>query len=252
MNNGDGPIQILLVDDDELTREVLTLQIRGQGYLVETADSGEAAILNLQRSRQRIPDVVVTDLQMPGISGLELSRQLRMAADAAGSPGMMLLAMSASTPEEHLAGGFAGFLLKPFTMKQLAAMIGRRADEPVAAETAAAGPSLDEAVYQRMAASMQPSQLQQLYTLCIDDAEARIGRMRVAAAAADEPTFRKEAHAIKGGCSMVGAIELHRLAAAAEDHGIAPANHVVSLDEMLIACDRLRRILVARKDRATL
>ena len=252
MKNGDGPIQILLVDDDELTREVLNLQLHGQGYLVETADSGEAAVLHLQRPGQRLPDVVLTDLQMPGISGLELSRQLRMAADTAGSPDMMLLVMSASNSEENLTGNFDGFLLKPFTMKQLAAMIDRSADGPVGGETAASAPGLDETVYQQMAASMQPSQLQQLYTLCIDDAEARIGRMRVAAAAADEPTFRKEAHAIKGGCSMVGAIELHRLAAAAEDHGIAPANHVVSLDEMLIACDRLRRILVARKDRATL
>jgi CheY-like chemotaxis protein len=252
MKNGDGPIQLLLVDDDGLTREVLTLQILAQGYQVETVDSGDAALRRLQRTGQRPPDVVLTDMQMPGISGLELSRQLRMAADGAGSPGMVLLAMSASTPEENLTGAFDGFLLKPFTMKQLAAMLNGSANEHGAGEAAPSENNLDESVYLSMAATMQPSQLQQLYTLCIDDAEGRIGRMRLAAAAADESAFRKEAHAIKGGCSMVGAIELHRLAAAAEENGIAPANHVVSLDEMLMACERLRRILVARKDRATL
>jgi HPt (histidine-containing phosphotransfer) domain-containing protein len=175
-----------------------------------------------------------------------------MAADMAGSPDMVLLAMSASNPEENLTGGFDGFLLKPFTMKQLTAIIERSVDGPVAEETTPSGLVLDEAIYQRMAASMQPSQLQQLYELCIDDAEARSRRMRLVAQAADDTAFRKEAHAIKGGCSMVGAVELHRLAAAAEDHGIGPANHVVSLNEMLMACGRLRRILVARKDRATL
>ncbi len=48
---------------------------------------------------------------------------------------------------------------------------------------------------------------------------------------------------------MVGAVELHRLAAAAEEIGVDAANHVASLDEMMIAWERLRRILNAREDR---
>ena len=254
MKNGSGPIQVLLVDDDELTREVLTLQMRGYGYLVETVDSGEAAVSHLRQRGKRAPDAVLTDLQMPGLSGLELSRQLRVTADAAGSPDMLVLAMSANHPDENLSRGFDGFLLKPFTMSQLAQVIDLHAAQ-APAETPngiSPGDSLDEAVYLRLAGSMPAAQLQQLYALCLDDAEARIGRMRVAAAAGNEPGFRKEAHTIKGGCGIVGAVELHRLSNAAEEYGIDPANHVASLDEMLMACERLRRILVARINRAPL
>jgi CheY-like chemotaxis protein len=254
MKNGSGPIRVLLIDDDELTREVLTLQMRGHGFLVETVDSGEAAVSYLQQPGQRLPDAVLTDLQMPGISGLELSRQLRVAAGAVGSSGMPLLAMSASHPDESLTGSFDGFLLKPFTMSQLAEALHRRRVEAPAEEVmeVSLGHSLDEAVYSRLAGSMPAEHLQQLYALCLDDAEVRIGRMRLAAAAGDEPAFRKEAHTIKGGCGIVGAVELHRLSDASEEHGIDPANHVASLDEMLMACGRLRRILVARKNRASL
>jgi CheY-like chemotaxis protein/HPt (histidine-containing phosphotransfer) domain-containing protein len=254
MKNGSGQIQVLLVDDDELTREVLTLQMRGHGYLVETADSGEAAVSHLQQPGQRSPDAVLTDLLMPGLSGLELSRRLRVAADAAGSPDMLMLAMSASHPDENLRRGFDGFLLKPFTMRQLVQAIDLHAAEapPDVANGISPEDSLDEAIYLRLAGSMPAAQLQQLYALCLDDAEALIQRMRFAAVAGDEPAFRKEAHTIKGGCGIVGAVELHRLSDAAEKHGIDPANHVASLNEMLTACERLRRILVARINRASL
>jgi HPt (histidine-containing phosphotransfer) domain-containing protein len=144
-------------------------------------------------------------------------------------------------------------------MKQLAAALqpgtarpSSKAPTAPSTSPSTANPSLDEALYLRLANAMPPSQLQQLYALCIDDASARLSRMRSAAVAADDAAYRKEAHAIKGGCSMVGATELYRLASAAEEGGLSAANHVASLDEMLSACERLRRILVAREARAKL
>ena len=170
--------------------------------------------------------------------------------------------MSASRPPEDLLRGFDGFLLKPFTMAQLAAALegaagsesGRGVPETgaEAAGIQVIPTGLDESVYARLVAAMPVAQLQQLYTLFLDDAGARIGRMRAAAETGDDGTYRKEAHAIKGGCSMVGAAELHRLAAAAEQGGIAAANHVASLSEMLGAVERLRRILLARQVRAAM
>jgi CheY-like chemotaxis protein/HPt (histidine-containing phosphotransfer) domain-containing protein len=252
MKNSDEPLRLLLIEDDELSREVLILQMTAQGYQVEPAESGDAALLLLEQMRHRLPDAVLTDLQLPGTSGQDLLHRLRTIMDT-GTP---LLAMSASQPEDKILSGFDGFLLKPFTMKQLAAALQPNVYPP--SNTApvdgpsTASPSLDEAVYLRFAGSMPPSQLQQLYALCIDDASARLGRMRLAAANADDPAYRKEAHAIKGGCSMVGATELHRLASVAEEGGLSAANHVASLNEMLSACEQLRRILVAREARAKL
>lgn len=253
MKNTDEPLRLLLIEDDELTREVLTLQMTAQGYQVESAESGDSALLQLEQAQHGLPAAVLTDLQLPGTSGLDLLHRLRTVSDG----GMTLLAMSASQPEDSILSGFDGFLLKPFTMKQLAAALqsptGRPSNTaPIApsASPSAATPSLDEAVYLRLAGSMPNTQLQQLYTLCIDDVSARLDRMRRAATNGDDATYRKEAHAIKGGCSMVGAIELYRLASIAEESGLPAANHVASLDEMLSACGRLRRILVAREARA--
>jgi CheY-like chemotaxis protein/HPt (histidine-containing phosphotransfer) domain-containing protein len=244
----DVPVRLLLIEDDELSREVLTLQMAAQGHLVETAESGDAALLQLQQSRPHPPDAILTDLQMPGTSGQELLHQLR----AMSAPDTMVVAMSASQPADEALAGFDGFLLKPFTMKQLAAALQSVAAPSGAAPTVpTAGVGLDEAVYLRFASSMPASQLQQLYALCLDDASARLGRMDLAATNMDDLTYRKEAHAIRGGCSMVGATELHNLASAAEEGGLLAANHVASLDEMLTACKRLRRILVAREERAT-
>jgi DNA-binding response OmpR family regulator len=252
MKNTDEPVRLLLIEDDELSREVLILQMTAQGYQIETAESGDAALLQLEQMQHRLPNAVLTDIQLPGTSGQELLRLLRAVSDA----GTTLLAMSASQPNDEIISGFDGFLLKPFTMKQLAAALQPGTPRPSSIATTANpstdGPSLDEALYLRLANSMSASQLQQLYALCIDDASARLSRMRLAAAAADDATYRNEAHAIKGGCSMVGATELYKLASAAEEGGLSAANHVASLDEMLRACERLRRILVAREARAKL
>jgi CheY-like chemotaxis protein/HPt (histidine-containing phosphotransfer) domain-containing protein len=252
MKNSDEPLRLLLIEDDELSREVLILQMTAQGYQVEPAESGDAALLLLEQMQHRLPDAVLTDLQLPGTSGQDLLHRLRTIMDT-GTP---LLAMSASQPEDEILSGFDGFLLKPFTMMQLAAALQPNANPPSNAapvdRPSTASPSLDEPIYLRLAGSMTASQLQQLYALCIDDASTRLGRMRLAAADSDDTAYRKEAHAIKGGCSMVGAIELHRLASAAEEGGLPAANHVASLDEMLSACEQLRRILVAREARPKL
>jgi HPt (histidine-containing phosphotransfer) domain-containing protein len=69
--------------------------------------------------------------------------------------------------------------------------------------------------------------------------------MRQSASEGDDDSYRKEAHAIKGGCGMVGALELQRLATSMEERGLGDANHVASLDEFMLACERVRRILIA-------
>src|ERR1700722_1054945 len=139
MENSDEPLRLLLIEDDELTREVLTLQITAQGYQLETAESGDAALLQLKQMQHGLPDAVLTDLQLPGTSGQDLLHRLRTISDG----GMTLLAMSASRPEDAILGGFDGFLLKPFTMKQLAVTLQSRASRPsnTALITPSAGPS---------------------------------------------------------------------------------------------------------------
>ena len=229
---------LLVIDDDELSREVLVLLATKAGFICAAAESGAAALEGLA-GRAAAPDVVLTDRQMPGITGESLARLLR----AACGPATVLLAMSGSQPAEEALRGFDGFLLKPFHMADLEAAIAglsRRSAEPVTAVV------LNEKVYAKLAANLQGTQLQALYSLCMDDAEKRLRSMKAAAEAQDADAFMRAAHAVKGGCGMVGATELAALAGAMEIEGVPDFDNQEPFFEFMAAIARLRRMLDAR------
>jgi DNA-binding response OmpR family regulator len=242
MKNEPTPLRILIVDDDALSREVLALLLDHAGYAVSTADSGDAAVGRLSTMLEPLPHVVLADVQMPGTTGSALARALRNCCGKSS----LLLAMSGSRPSDTMIRGFDGLLLKPFTMAELAAAIGGSGNHVEAADDNAHQnlTPLNETIYEKLAASMRAERLLQLYTLCLADTEERIAHMRKLASNHGDALFRKEAHAIKGSAGMVGAIELQTLAAKLEEDGLR-ANHAVSLDELMVACGRLRRILMA-------
>jgi CheY-like chemotaxis protein len=235
------PTRILIVDDDPLSREVLDLLLASEGYEVNSVDSGDAALLNLARERgSPLPHIILADLQMPGVAGNELARRLR---EICGTQ-TMLLAMSGSEPKQGESRDFDTFLRKPFSMAQLGAAIAGCEADP-SPKAGGSTPALNQVIYEKLAASMRGDQLRQLYALCLDDVRRRISNMRSSASSMDDGAFRREAHAIKGGCGMVGAMELHALASTMEEYGLGDTNYLVSLEEFTIACERLERILVA-------
>jgi HPt (histidine-containing phosphotransfer) domain-containing protein len=114
-----------------------------------------------------------------------------------------------------------------------------------------ASPVLNEKIYQQLAGSMPAPQLLEMYTMCVNDARERIAVMRRLLAAHDAARFVREAHAIKGSCGMLGATQLHGMAAELERGGLEIAEtqgtqEVNSLDELSAACDRLERMLGSR------
>jgi CheY-like chemotaxis protein len=234
-------LRVLVIDDDDISRDIFALTLNGAGYNVETADSGDAALAQLQAGGA-VPEVVLTDLQMPGTTGSELARQLR----ALCGPTTKLLAMSASLPDEETDDAFDCLLLKPFTAETFTAAVAS-ATRPVQqrSDVAATG-ALDEAIYGKLATSMKPAQLHKLYDLCLADTDKRLAVMRQAALESDDLTYKREAHAIKGSCGMVGAVELQTLATSMEKHGLS-GDHVASLQEFMVACERLKGMLVARE-----
>ena len=73
--------RILVVDDDRSTRQLIRLQLRAAGHTVDTAGDGVAA---LTRIRKKSPDLVLLDVWMPGMDGIEMLARLR---DEPSSPG---------------------------------------------------------------------------------------------------------------------------------------------------------------------
>ena len=111
-------MHILVVDDDP---EIVSLVKRGlayDGYTVDTASDGAEA---LARALEREPDLVVLDIMMPGIDGIEVSKRLRQASDV---PILMLTARG--TVADRVVGldsGADDYLVKPFSLDELLARV---------------------------------------------------------------------------------------------------------------------------------
>jgi CheY-like chemotaxis protein len=73
---GSAAVEVLLVEDEPLVRNLLALTLMKYGYHVVAASSGEDA-LNLSRKRPEKIDILVTDIEMPGMNGIELYMQIR-------------------------------------------------------------------------------------------------------------------------------------------------------------------------------
>jgi two-component system response regulator RegA len=124
---------ILLVDDDEVLRERLAQAIRARGYEVKTAGSGAEA---LREVAIESPEMAVLDLKMPGMSGLDLLRELRQ-QDPATRVLMLTGYGSIATAVEATRRGAVGYLPKPADADEiLAALRGPGAEPaPAPAET---------------------------------------------------------------------------------------------------------------------
>lgn len=104
---------ILVVDDEEPVVDLLTDMLHDQGYTVLSAHNGRAA---LQRIEEQKPDLVISDVMMPFVDGIKLSRTLRQTHDAKELP---IILMSAAMPPDLAACGANAFLGKPFDIDRI-------------------------------------------------------------------------------------------------------------------------------------
>ncbi|MCL5960523.1 MAG: response regulator transcription factor [Chloroflexi bacterium] len=111
--------RIVVVDDDVNITKALKRGLTYEGYEVEVANDGEEA---LQLIRRGLPDLVVLDLMLPGIDGLEVCRRLR----AAGDPIPILMLTAKDELADKVAGletGADDYLVKPFAFEELLARV---------------------------------------------------------------------------------------------------------------------------------
>ncbi len=119
---------LLVVDDDVTVREVVVSYLRAAGHEVAEADDGAAALAAV---RSAAPDLVVLDLMLPGIGGLEVCRRLRETSDV---PVVMLTALGEE--QDRVLGleiGADDYVTKPFSPRELVLRVEsilRRAADP--------------------------------------------------------------------------------------------------------------------------
>ena len=113
--------RILVVDDDESLRWVTQAQLQQSGYQVDAAANGKEALAKIQETP---PDLVITDLMMPGMSGVELLKSIR-----ADYPEIIVILVTAfGTVEnavEAMKAGAYDYITKPVNMEELRLIVGR-------------------------------------------------------------------------------------------------------------------------------
>jgi DNA-binding response OmpR family regulator len=144
-----GPTQILLVDDDPDLLVLLAAQLEDEGFLVTTARDGVEA---LRRLESGWPDLLVTDLLMPGMDGLTLARLVKERADL---PIIVLSAVDSSDSKaEALEEVAEDYVTKPFHYPELRARINRvmrRVGDRPSPGTVRLGPDLTLELHRRRA-----------------------------------------------------------------------------------------------------
>ncbi|WP_242427160.1 MULTISPECIES: response regulator transcription factor [unclassified Streptomyces] len=144
----DAPARVLVVDDDPTVSEVVAGYLGRAGFVVRLAADGPAALRAAEDAR---PDLVVLDLMLPGMDGLEVCRRLRAREDG-GRPVPVIMLTARGDEDDRILGlevGADDYVTKPFSPRELVLRVRsvlRRASAPAPAggpHLTAAGLSLD-------------------------------------------------------------------------------------------------------------
>ena len=228
-------LRILLAEDNVINQSVAVRLLERLGYRADIAGDGREALARLERTPY---DVVLMDVQMPEMDGLEASRAICARWAAGARP--RIIAMTAEAMqgdrEKCLAAGMDDYIVKPVTLAQLAEalakcrpVVGAPAHDPRAAPAppvedrrAAAGLAFDPGVLDQLREDLGGSAaLREVIETFLVRMPSTLTSLRDAATRADADGIRQAAHMIKGTSAMLGARELSEQAAEIESGGRA-------------------------------
>ena len=118
--------QILIVDDNATNLKLLRVLLSKEGYKIRTAESAEDAMAVLKESR---PHLILMDIQLPGMDGLDLTRQLKADPDTRDIIVLAVTSYAMKTDQEKaLAAGCNGYVTKPIDTRALPDLVRRYLD----------------------------------------------------------------------------------------------------------------------------
>ena len=229
---GHRGVSLLLAEDNAVNREVVLELLGGFGFAIDTAENGAEAVDKVRSNHHY--DLILMDMQMPVVDGLEATRTIRQLPQGATLPILALTANAFDEDRLHcLEAGMNDHIAKPVEPTALYSKLLKwlPAARPVPAGNLATSPAhpQDEGVRQRLlaianldaAAGLQRlrgklSSYVRLLRMFIDGHRDDGQRLREQLAAGDMPTALRLAHSLKGAAGMVGAATLQGLAATLE------------------------------------
>jgi two-component system cell cycle response regulator DivK len=118
---------VLIIEDNPLNMKLARDILEAKGYTVATADSGEDGVLV---AIEKLPDLVLMDIQLPGIDGVESLARLRAEPSTAAIPVVAFTASVTAGDRSRVSeAGFDGFVSKPIDLKEFVATIKRFAGD---------------------------------------------------------------------------------------------------------------------------
>ena len=112
---------LLIVEDEADLSELMRYNLEAEGFRVVSAESGDEAV---ERIRDAVPDLILLDWMLPGLSGIELTRRWRSRDEPARTPIIMITARGEEEERVRgLATGADDYVVKPFSMPELVARI---------------------------------------------------------------------------------------------------------------------------------
>ncbi len=113
--------KVLVVEDEPAQREVMAYNLEAEGFVVSKAETGDEALMLVEEDR---PDIIVLDWMLPGVSGIEICRRLKMRRETRGVPIIMVSARSEEVDRVRgLETGADDYVVKPFSLVELMARV---------------------------------------------------------------------------------------------------------------------------------
>jgi CheY-like chemotaxis protein/HPt (histidine-containing phosphotransfer) domain-containing protein len=211
--------RILIAAEDGISRHIMAGVLGDEGHVLAFADDGAEAVAMVQHQPF---DLVLMDVQLPGMDGLQATRQIR------GLPGpersIPILTLSADTTaleeDQRAAAGVTGGLSKPFEWDRIMAAIDRHAPGSTAcnatgSECAMAAKLVDPEVLRRLQARAGPDNMHTMVRMAIDAYDLYCEEM--VKADAGPVVIAREAHKIRGSAGTLGLRRISTLAGEIED-----------------------------------
>jgi signal transduction histidine kinase/CheY-like chemotaxis protein/HPt (histidine-containing phosphotransfer) domain-containing protein len=210
-----APLRILLAEDNEINQTVAIRLLERLGHRADVASNGREVLARLEHA---IYDVVLMDVQMPEMDGLEASRAICARWPAGRRPRIVAMTAEAmhGDREKCLAAGMDDYIVKPVTLDQLREALTRCA--------APGGAAAESAVERRVLDQLREdlggnAPLRDIIVSFLEATPEALVTLRDAAARADVDAIRRTAHTLKGTSAMLGARPLAEQCAELEHLG---------------------------------
>ncbi len=157
---------VLLIDDDIISREVIATILTLNGYMLHTAQDGKAALAMLDEN-QCVAQVILVDVQMPGLNGIDLVKELRSRSQAC------IYAISGSSLPSDLEQVVDGFLQKPFNPDGLQKLLDADKDPSATPDVSTEEPVVSAKILSQFRQMMTEPTVREIYSAVVSDLKKR-------------------------------------------------------------------------------